>query len=82
MTHALKDLGDYIAAALPNDVLGTEVNRCGELTVTARTPAILKVLAFLKDDAGCLFKQLMDVCGVDWPGREPRWRPTSTWPIS
>ncbi|MDA8232333.1 MAG: NADH-quinone oxidoreductase subunit C [Magnetospirillum sp.] len=72
MTHALKDLGDYIAAALPNDVLGTEVNRCGELTVTARTPAILKVLAFLKDDAGCLFKQLMDVCGVDWPGREPR----------
>ena len=72
MTQALKDLGDYIAAALPDDVLATEVNRCGELTVTARAAAIHRLLTFLKDDAGCLFKQLVDLCGVDWPGREPR----------
>lgn len=72
MTQALTDLGDYIAAALPNDVLGTEVNRCGELTVTVRAPSIAKVLTFLRDDSSCLFKQLMDVCGVDWPAREER----------
>ena len=72
MTHALKDLGDYIATALPDDVVATEVNRCGELTLMVRTAAIAKVLTFLKDDAGCLFKQLVDLCGVDWPGREPR----------
>ena len=72
MTQALKDLGDYIAAALPGDVLATDVNRCGELTLVARTAAIQKVLTFLRDDAGCLFKQLVDVCGVDWPGREAR----------
>jgi len=72
MTQALKDLGDYIAAALPNDVLRTEVNRCGELTINVRTPAIQKVLTFLRDDPACLFKLLVDVCGVDWPGRESR----------
>ncbi len=72
MTHALKDLGDYIAAALPDDVLATEVNRCGELTLSARAASIRRLLTFLKDDAGCLFKQLVDVCGVDWPGRQPR----------
>jgi NADH-quinone oxidoreductase subunit C len=72
MTQALKDLGDYIAAALPQDVLQTEVNRCGELTIKVRTPSILKALAFLRDDSSCLFKQLIDVCGVDWPGREQR----------
>jgi NADH-quinone oxidoreductase subunit C len=72
MTQALKDLGDYIAAALPNDVLETEVNRVGELTVLVRTPSIAKVLTFLRDDTTCLFKQLVDVCGVDYPGRELR----------
>lgn len=72
MTQALKDLGDYIAAALPNDVLETEVNRVGELTVLVRTPSIAKVLTFLRDDTTCLFKQLVDVCGVDYPGREQR----------
>ena len=72
MTQALKDLGDYIAAALPNDVLETEVNRCGELTVLVRTPSIAKVLTFLRDDSTCLFKQLVELCGVDWPAREQR----------
>ncbi len=72
MTQALKDLGEYIAQALPQDVLGTEVNRVGELSLTVKAASIVKVLSFLKDDAGCLFKQLVDVCGVDWPGREQR----------
>lgn len=72
MTQALKDLGDYIAAALPNDVLETEVNRVGELTILVRTPSIVKVMTFLRDDTTCLFKQVVDVCGVDWPAREAR----------
>ena len=72
MTQALKDLGDYIAAALPKDELATEVNRVGELTISVRTPSIVKVMTFLKDDSTCLFKQVMDVCGVDWPAREQR----------
>jgi NADH-quinone oxidoreductase subunit C len=72
MTQALKDLGEYVAQALPQDVLGAEVNRVGELSLTVKAASIVKVLSFLRDDSGCLFKQLVDVCGVDWPGREQR----------
>ncbi|MBW7848981.1 MAG: NADH-quinone oxidoreductase subunit C [Rhodospirillales bacterium] len=71
MTQALQDLGDYIAAALPNEVLKAELVR-DELVVTVRLAAITKVLTFLRDDANCLFKQLMDVCGVDYPADEQR----------
>jgi NADH-quinone oxidoreductase subunit C len=72
MTTALKDLGEAIAAALPGDVTGHEVNRCGELTLTGRAPSIQKILMFLRDSSLCQFKQLIDVCGVDWPSREER----------
>lgn len=66
---ALKSLGDTIAASLPGDVLAAEIVR-DELTVRVRRDSIVKVLTFLRDNAQ--FKQLMDVCGVDRPGRAPR----------
>jgi NADH-quinone oxidoreductase subunit C len=72
MTQALKDLGEAIAAALPQDVLRVEVTRVGELVVEARAARVVEVLSFLRDDPACLFKELIDVCGVDWPGRDPR----------
>lgn len=71
MDEALKDLGDYIAAALPQDVIGTEV-AIGELVVTVRPASIVRVLTFLRDDSTCLFKVLIDLCGADYPEREAR----------
>ncbi|HVI52278.1 MAG TPA: NADH-quinone oxidoreductase subunit C [Candidatus Sulfotelmatobacter sp.] len=71
MTQALQDLGDYISSALPQDVLKAEVAK-GELAITVHTAAIQKVLTFLRDDANCLFKLLMDLCGVDYPERSQR----------
>ncbi len=71
MDLALKDLGDYVAEALPQEVLETEV-RFDELMVRARRDAIVRVLTFLRDDANCRFQQLMDICGVDYPERERR----------
>ena len=71
MDLALKDLGDYIARALPQDVLNVD-SRAGELAITVRHDAIVKVLKFLRDDVNCQFKQLMDVCGADYPDREKR----------
>lgn len=71
MTQALQDLGDYISSALPQDVLKAEVAK-GELAITVHTAAIQKVLTFLRDDANCLFKLLMDLCGVDYPERTQR----------
>jgi NADH-quinone oxidoreductase subunit C len=71
MTQQLQELGDYVAAALPQDVVGTAILH-GELIVTVRREAILDVLGFLRDDARCLFKLLSDLCGVDYPDRAER----------
>lgn len=65
---ALKALGDHIAASLENEVTSTIV-AYGELTVLARAEHIQKVLCFLRDDQECMFKQLIDVCGADYPQR-------------
>ena len=71
MDLALQDLGEYIASALPQEIIGTEI-KLDELIVTAHKGAIVKVLTFLRDDVNCQFKQLVDVCGVDYPERERR----------
>ena len=65
------DLGQHILDSLPGAVERAE-DLAGELTLTARGDAIVPVLTFLRDDAKCLFKQLMDVCGVDYPDRMRR----------
>ncbi|WP_316976670.1 NADH-quinone oxidoreductase subunit C [Shumkonia mesophila] len=70
-TQALQDLGDHIAAVLPNHVLEVEVAR-GELMISVARTSILTVLRYLRDDVNLQFKQLMDVCGVDYPEREER----------
>jgi NADH-quinone oxidoreductase subunit C len=71
MNQALVDLGDYIAAAVPQDIVSAKVER-DELVVRARTEAVVKVLRFLRDDTNCQFKVCVDVCGVDYPERERR----------
>jgi NADH-quinone oxidoreductase subunit C len=71
MNQALKELGDYIATALPQDVQSAEL-KLDELIVTTRGSSIVKVLTFLRDDANCLFTFLVDVCGVDYPERDQR----------
>ncbi len=71
MTQPLTELGEHLAAAFPRDVIKTEI-AYGELMVTVRRDAILRVLLFLRDDAKCLFKQLVDLCGVDYPDRAER----------
>jgi NADH-quinone oxidoreductase subunit C len=69
--EALQELGDYIAGALSNEVRKTEIV-CDQLIVHATRPAIVKVLTWLRDDSNCLFKQVMDICGVDYPDRDER----------
>ena len=71
MSEALNELGEQIAAALPEAVIDVEVVH-GELMVRVQRNAIVRVLKFLRDDSACHFKCLMDVCGVDYPGRGER----------
>ncbi|MCE2510071.1 MAG: NADH-quinone oxidoreductase subunit C [Alphaproteobacteria bacterium] len=71
MDTTLKELGETIQAALPEDVLEMTVVH-HELMVSVPASSIVKVLTFLRDDPNCQFKQLMDICGVDYPEREKR----------
>ena len=71
MDQPLKELGGHIARATAGAVSGCEV-RLGELMVECAPDRLIALLTFLRDDPKCLFKQLIDVCGVDWPEREKR----------
>jgi NADH-quinone oxidoreductase subunit C len=72
MDQALTELGGHIQGSLGStDIPAVEV-AYGELMVNARREAIERVLQFLRDDAACSFKLLVDICGVDYPDREER----------
>jgi NADH-quinone oxidoreductase subunit C len=68
---SLPELADHVRAGLAADVIQCEI-ALGELMVTVRREALLRVLAFLRDDPRCLFAMLVDICGVDYPDRAER----------
>lgn len=70
-TNELKELGAHIAAAKAAAVVSADV-AYGELTITAHRDQILDLLTFLRDDTMCLFKQLTDISGADYPERPER----------
>jgi NADH-quinone oxidoreductase subunit C len=67
----LKALAEHLGAVLSNAVLGHDIGR-GELSVEVARDAILDVLRHLRDDPGCRFTVLCDICGVDYPDRPER----------
>jgi len=69
--QALRELGEHIASRLADEVIETEV-KLGELTVLVHAEQIVRVMTFLRDDQQCLFKLLVDLCGVDYPDRVDR----------
>ena len=70
-TAGLRDLGEYVATSLSDYVRAADVVR-DELVVDVRADRVVRVLKFLKDDTRCRFEQLTDLCGVDYPERDPR----------
>jgi NADH-quinone oxidoreductase subunit C len=71
MSEALKELSDHIVQAQTGVVSKTEI-RLGELMLETTPDKVIALLTYLRDDPKCLFKQLIDICGVDWPEREKR----------
>ena len=69
--EALTELGEYVRTRLGADVLDVAVAK-GELMITVRREAIVHALTFLREDSQCLFKVLVDICGVDYPERPER----------
>ena len=66
----MDEWGDYIARK-SGATTGIAV-RLGELMLETMPDKLIALLTFLKTDPRCLFAELMDVCGVDWPEREKR----------
>ena len=71
MTEPLEGLGEHVKQATAGAVTAASV-RLGELMLDTTPDKLIALLTFLRDDPRCLFKQLVDVCGVDWPEREKR----------
>ena len=69
---ALEELLGTIEPVL-GEVLVDRVDRPRRAdAASCRARAIVRVLTFLRDEPGLLFKELVDLCGVDYPAREQR----------
>jgi NADH-quinone oxidoreductase subunit C len=71
MEEKLKELGASLAQAQPQAIKRWSV-ALGELTFEIERNQIANVLRYLRDDPDCMFTCLLDICGVDYPGREKR----------
>jgi len=71
MDETLIELRDYLAGALPREIVMSEI-RLGELMLTVERESVERVMCLLRDDSHCRFKVLVDICGVDYPERAQR----------
>ena len=67
----IEALGEYIEATAAQMILKKEIV-LGELSFTVRREALKRFMQLLLNDTNCEFKQLMDLCGADYPDREER----------
>jgi len=67
--HAPKGEVAAIKKALGKDLLGVEEAH-GEIAVHVKTDRLVEAMTQLRD--ACAYQQLMEIAGVDWPDRDPR----------
>src|ERR1051326_5326325 len=65
----LELLAEYIKSANPD---AQTTIAFGELTVAVEAGKIVPFTTWLRDDPQCEFKIMIDICGVDYPNRTPR----------
>ncbi len=71
MEETLRELGEHITRANSGAVSGYQI-AYGELNIDVKAAGIVEVTKFLRDDKQCLFWNIIDICGVDYPSREKR----------
>ncbi len=71
MSDAMRDLGEMIAAAQADAVLGFDVT-LGELTLSATVGGLRDLVVHLRDNSACAFTTLIDLTAVDYPDRDDR----------
>jgi len=60
-------LTEVLPGAISGHVLAND-----ELSITVELGEVVRVMSYLRDDPGCEFKILVDICGVDWPTKVKR----------
>ena len=70
MDEALKEVAEHVEAAVGEKAAFETAGP--ELVLRVGRDALLEVLTFLRDNANCHFKCLVDLCGVDYPERPER----------
>lgn len=65
------ELSSHLEVKL-GDALISAVDAYEELTLTVKRDEIVNVMKTLRDDRRARFEVLIDICGVDWPGRAER----------
>lgn len=71
MTEALQELQAHIERRQPDAILSTTIAH-GELTVDVTPSTLVSFVQFLKSDATCKFRTLVDITAVDHPGQAQR----------
>ena len=71
LKETLMEMGDMIASEIGSDILSWECVH-DELMLIVDPQAISRVLSYLRDSEDLRFHLLMDVCGVDYLARDPR----------
>lgn len=71
MAASLSELSTYLGEKLPGRVTDA-VFAYGELTISVATDNLIEVTSFLRDDSGCQFISIIDICGADYPSRVKR----------
>ncbi len=71
MSLQQQTFGAYLSKCLPRFIQRFSVYK-DELTLFVPPTAVVPVMTFLRDHQATQFKQLMDVCGVDYPTRPHR----------
>ena len=69
MAETLEQLAEHIKGANPEAVTTLSF---GELSVDIDAAKIVTFTNWLRDDPECEFRILIDICGVDYPSRSPR----------
>jgi NADH-quinone oxidoreductase subunit C len=71
MDDKLEAISQAIASDLAGAIVAQGIVR-DELTVSVKASEIVRVVKFLRDDARCEFRSIIDITAVDWPSRENR----------
>ena len=71
LNDAMEELGEMIATSQAEAVGDFKVAH-GELTLTATAQGLKGLIVYLRDNAACGFTTLIDITGVDHPGRDDR----------